>query len=92
MPTRIAQTLWWQLTPVQRALLRRIARDGVLDRLMPWEGRTVRSLIARDLLRRGGRDRHEHAGAVRWVLTAKARRVLSHAAETPQNAVTPQDP
>ncbi|GEP01557.1 hypothetical protein [Methylobacterium haplocladii] len=71
------QTFWWQLTPLQRALLKRVAREGSLDHLRSWEGRTVRSLVARDLLRRRYRERK---GAGAWFLTQRGTDVLQRAA------------
>ena len=79
---RAAPTLWWKLTPVQRALLKRVARDGPLIRLLAWEGRTVRSLVARNLLRREAQNWDGRGESGGWRLTPKAHQLLSQAMDT----------
>jgi len=71
---------WRALTPGQRAMLLRLHRDGPLVSLAPWEMRTIRSLLARGLVRprmRGGSD-IETAGL--WFLSGKGERALPRAA------------
>ncbi|MDP4024002.1 hypothetical protein Q8W71_15330 [Methylobacterium sp. NEAU 140] len=76
MPIHPESCRWWQLTPVQRAMLRRLWRDGPLLAPNPWEMRTVRSLAQRGLLR--SRGRADAAGT--WFLTARALRLIEGAA------------
>ena len=68
--------LWRGLTPGQRAMLRRLQREGPLRAPGPWEMRTIRSLLERGLVRPRppGRDGREGAGL--WFLSAKAMRIL----------------
>ena len=67
---------WRRLTPGQRALLRRLAREGPLRAVRPWEMRTVRSLLARKLVRPKdrARDGRDHPGL--WFLSPDALRIL----------------
>jgi len=79
MPERTTPTLWWQLTPAQRAMLRRLHAEGPLPAPDPGEMRTVRSLMRRGLLRTRdrGRDRASEPGC--WFLTARAMRLVQQA-------------
>jgi hypothetical protein len=79
MPERTTPTLWWQLTPAQRAMLRRLHVEGPLPTPDPGEMRTVRSLVRRGLLRTRdrGRDRASEPGC--WFLTARAMRLVQQA-------------
>lgn len=87
MPERTAPSLWWQLTPAQRAMLRRVWSEGPLPTPDPGEMRTVRSLVRRGLLRTRdrGRDRASEPGC--WFLTARAMRLVQQAEGV---AVAPQ--
>lgn len=70
------QALWRALTPGQRAMLLRLEREGPLVSLRPWEMRTIRSLLARGLVRprlRGGSGRNLSG---LWFLSAKGAQVL----------------
>ncbi len=64
---------WRALTPGQQLMLRRLERDGALPSPGPWEMRTVRSLLARGLVR-PRRSGDETAGL--WFLSAKGSRIL----------------
>ncbi len=64
---------WRALTPGQQLMLRRLDRDGALPSPKPWEMRTVRSLLARGLVR-PRRPGDETAGL--WFLSAKGSRIL----------------
>jgi hypothetical protein len=68
--------LWRALTSGQRAMLRRLEREGPLISPKPWEMRTIRSLLARGLVRPrlNGRDGRKAAGL--WFLSAKGARIL----------------
>jgi hypothetical protein len=76
MDVRAGMALWRGLTPGQRAMLRRLQREGPLRAPGPWEMRTIRSLLERGLVRPRprGRDGREAAGL--WFLSAKAMRIL----------------
>lgn len=76
MGQRETSALWRELTPVQRAMLRRLDREGPLVSLGPWEMRTVRSLLSRGLVRPRSpvRDGRDHAGL--WFLTSQGTRIL----------------
>lgn len=71
-------------------MLRRLWRDGPLLTPSPWEMRTVRSLLARGLLRTRdrGRDRADAPGS--WFLTARAVRLVSRATRTAPGAPSPE--
>lgn len=64
---------WRALTPGQQIMMRRLLRDGSLQDLKPWEMRTVRSLLARGLIRP---RRPGHAEAGLWFLSAKGSRIV----------------
>ncbi|MDQ0447534.1 hypothetical protein [Methylobacterium aerolatum] len=85
MPERTTPSLWWQLTPAQRTMLRRLHMEGPLPMPDHSEMRTVRSLVRRGLLRTRdrGRDRASEPGC--WFLTARAARLVQQA----EGAVTP---
>ena len=65
---------WRTLTPGQRALLRRMRQEGGLFALRPWEMSTVRSLLARGLVRPRNRARGDQGGL--WFLTALGARIV----------------
>lgn len=64
---------WRALTPGQQMMLRRLDREGALPSPGPWEMRTVRSLLARGLVRP---RRAGDGTAGLWFLSAKGSRIL----------------
>ena len=80
---------WRLLTPGQRALLRRLAEAGPLQQIRPWEMRTVRSLLAKGLVRPKSPDCDGRAHLGRWFLTDRARQLIprSVSADDPRSAI-----
>ncbi|AWN42795.1 hypothetical protein DK389_22680 [Methylobacterium durans] len=64
------------LTPGQRALLQRMRREGALLSVRPWEMTTVRSLLARGLVRPRARRRAGDNQRGLWFLTARGTRII----------------
>ena len=69
MERRETGSAWRTLTPGRRAMLRRIAREGPLSVIAPWEMRTVRSLLDRKLIRPRSAVRGARSRAGLWFLT-----------------------
>ncbi|WP_284245534.1 hypothetical protein [Methylobacterium haplocladii] len=81
MPTHISRGL--PPTPVQKALLHRLAREGSIAKVGPWGLPTIWSLRLRGLVRRepaeGGARREGTTPAATGVLTAAGTRRLANA-------------
>ena len=71
---------WRAITPGQRALLQRMRREGALVSVRPWEMSTVRSLLARGLLRPRIRGRERGREGI-WFLTALGVRIVPDPSE-----------
>lgn len=83
MPDVDSFAAWRALTPGQQVMLRRLEREGFLSAPGPWEMRTVRSLLARGLVRP---RRPGDVAAGLWFLSAKGGRILPRDADA-MNAV-----
>src|SRR4051794_5045154 len=88
MKEPVTRPAWRLLTPGQRALLRRLAQEGPLQQIRPWEMRTVRSLLAKGLVRPKSPACDGRAQTGRWFLTNRARQLIPDT--VPKGAADPE--